>query len=280
MSYKTILVHLDCGPRRSERLALSIKIAEAFDAHLIGVFALEVMRIPAYAEAEAAPIMVTLEKKKRDEAAQQAEQEFRAAVRVRAVSNEWRVLPGEPVIAVTFTARCADLVVIGQLDPERYADTDCVPRYFTEDVVLEAGKPVLVVPYAGHFDHVGTRSMVAWKPTREASRAVRDTLSMLKRSDAAEVVSFERGKSPLPADEIARRDMARYLERHGVNAKVVGAAVDKLAVGEAILSRAADFGADSIVMGAYGHSRLRERVLGGATRTLLDSMTMPVFMSH
>jgi nucleotide-binding universal stress UspA family protein len=279
VSYKTILVHLDCGERRSERLALSIKIAEAFDAHLIGAFALDVMRIAAYAEAEAAPIMVALEKKRRDAAEQQAEQEFRAAVRVRAVSSEWRVLAGEPVIAVTFAARCADLVVIGQLEPDRY-EIDCVPRYFTEDVVLAAGKPVLVVPYAGHFAAVGARSMVAWKPTREASRALWDALPMLKRSDAAEVVSFERGKTTLPADEISRHDMSRYLDRHGVNAKVSGAAIDKLEVGEAILSRAADFGADSIVMGAYGHSRLRERVLGGATRTLLDSMTMPVLMSH
>jgi nucleotide-binding universal stress UspA family protein len=279
VSYKTIIVHLDCGERRTERLGLSVTIAEQFDAHLIGVFALDIMRIPSYAMAEEGPLIVGIERKRRAEAAQQAEREFRGKVASRVGKSEWRMLTGEPVAAVAFAARCADLVVIGQLDPNNY-ETDCVPRYFTEDVVLAAGKPVLVVPYAGHFAQVGKRSMVAWKPTREASRAVWDTLPMLQRCEAVEVALFEHGKDDLEGDEIGRRDMTRYLERHAVNAKIAGVAVDQIEVGEAVLSRAADFGADSIVMGAYGHSRLRERVLGGATRTVLESMTVPVFMSH
>jgi nucleotide-binding universal stress UspA family protein len=279
MSYKTIIVHLDCGPRRAERLRLGVAIAEAFDAHLIGLFALDVMRIPSYADAEAAPIIVELERKRRAEMAAEAESEFRDKLGARAVKSEWRVLTGEPVAAVVFTARCADLLLIGQLDPDNY-EADCVPRYFMEDVVLAAGKPVLVVPFAGHFARVGKRSMVAWKPVREASRAVSDALPMLRRADAVEVVSFERGKTASLDEEIARQDMARYMDRHTVNAKVSKTVLEALEVGEAILSRAADFGADSIVMGAYGHSRLRERVLGGATRTVLDSMTVPVLMSH
>jgi nucleotide-binding universal stress UspA family protein len=103
---------------------------------------------------------------------------------------------------------------------------------------------------------------------------------MLKRSEKVEVVSFESGKSALPTDEVAREDMARYLERHAVKAKVSRTGLGELNAGDAILSRAADLGADSIVMGAYGHSRVRERVLGGATRTVLDHMTVPVLMSH
>jgi nucleotide-binding universal stress UspA family protein len=139
---------------------------------------------------------------------------------------------------------------------------------------------VLIVPYAGHFADVGTRSMVAWNGAREASRAVSDALPMLKRSENVNVVSFESGKITLPADEVARKDMARYLERHGVKAKVSRTVLGELSAGDAILSRVTDLAADSIVMGAYGHSRVRERILGGATRIVLDHMTVPVLMSH
>src|SRR6476469_9774545 len=148
MAYKTILVHLDRGERRADRLRLAIALAERFDAHLIGMFALDIMRIPSYAESEAAPIITAIEKKKRDEAAQQAEREFNEAAGSRRAKTEWRTSTGEPVAAVTSVARCADLVVVGQSDPEHYAD-DCVPPYFVEDVVLETGKAVLVVPFAG-----------------------------------------------------------------------------------------------------------------------------------
>jgi nucleotide-binding universal stress UspA family protein len=279
VTYKTIIVHLDCGARRTERLRLAILLADAFDAHLIGVFALDVMRIPSYAMAEAGPVVLDIERKRREEAEAHAVREFRDATALRADNSEWRTFTGEPVAAVAFSARCADLLVIGQLDPNTY-ETDCIPAYFTEDVLLSAGKPVLVVPYAGRFDTFGRRPLVAWKPVREASRAVWDALPVLKRADTVEVASFERGKVASANDEVARNDMARYMQRHGINGRISRTPIETLKVGEAILSRAADLGADSIVMGAYGHSRLRERVLGGATRIVLDSMTVPVLMSH
>ncbi len=279
MSYKTIVVHLDCGERRSERLGLSVEIAAAFDAHLLGVFALDTMRVPAYALAEAGPAIMEIERRRRADAALQAEREFRERVANRVANAEWRTLAGDPVDAVTFCARCADLVVIGQLDPETY-EADCVPTYFVQDVVLGAGKPVLIVPFAGHFGQVGWRAMVAWNASREASRAVWDALPLLKRSEAVELVSFDANKTPIDPYEEARNEMKRYLARHAVNATASRLVLGEISVGDAILSRAADLAADSIVMGAYGHSRLRERVLGGATRTVLDSMTVPVLMSH
>ena len=194
MDYRTIIVHIDCGKRRAERLRLSAAIAEVFDAHLVGVFAVDIMRIPAYALPETAPIVMDTEAKRRAEAASEAEHEFRDVAGRRASKAEWRAFTGDPVAAVALNARCADLVVIGQFDPNSY-ETDCVPPYFTEDLVLSAGKPVLIVPYAGHFAQVGERPMVAWNGAREASRAVWDALPMLKRSDKVEVVSFESGKS-------------------------------------------------------------------------------------
>jgi nucleotide-binding universal stress UspA family protein len=281
MDYKTIVVHLDCGKRRSERLQLSVAIAEKFDAYLIGVFALEVLRIPPYAAAEAGPVIMGIEQKRRTEAEQAAKREFQEKVAGRTGKAEWREFAwGDAVASVTFSARCADLLVIGQLDPDNY-EADGLPPYFTEDVVLSAGKPVLVVPYAGHFPQVGDHPLVAWNGAREASRALADALPLLTRSETVDVVWFDRPKMPvLETDEVARRDVSRYLERHRVNAKVSQSVYEDLDVGDAIVSEASTQLADSIVMGAYGHSRLRERVLGGATRKVLDTMTVPVLMSH
>ena len=276
--YKTVVVHLDCGKRRSERLHLAISIAEQFSAYLIGAFALDPVRTQTYAEAEAAPILASLEQKQRAEAAQQAAREFRQAVESRVPASEWRSLRGDPVVGLTELAYYADLLVIGQHDPDSYL-SDGVPDHFADDVVMAAGKPVLVVPYAGHFPAIGRRSFIAWKRTREASRAISGALPLLKRSEAVEVGCFEDMSRASSDGDVDRLQLARYLEFHGIDAKVTMTPVE-IDFGSAILSRAADFGADSIVMGAYSHSRVRERVFGGATRTVLESMTMPVIMAH
>jgi nucleotide-binding universal stress UspA family protein len=280
MDYKTIVVHLDAGKRRSERLQLGVALAEVFDAHLIGVFALEVWRIPPYVVAEAGPVIIEVEEKRRAEAKQQAKREFAEKTARRSGKAEWRAYDwGDTVESVTLAARCADLVIIGQLDPDHY-EADGVPSYFVEDVVLAAGKPVLIVPFAGHFTQVGNHPLVAWNGTREASRALTDALPLLQRSDVVDVVTFERGQVAAETGAILRKEVGGYLERHRVNARVSRSAYEDLHVGDAIVSEAATRDADSIVMGAYGRSRLRERVLGGATRKVLDTMTVPVLMSH
>jgi nucleotide-binding universal stress UspA family protein len=279
MTYKTIVVHVGCGARRAERINLGVAIARTFDAHLIGVFALDIMRIPAYAAAEAAGLLQEIEEKRRKHEASQAEAEFRELVASRGEKAEWRAYTGDPVAAVAQSARCADLVVVGQIDPKEY-DADCVPREFVDDLVFAAGKPVLIVPYAGHFNDVGLRPLVAWNGSREASRAVWDALPLLRRSGNVEVTWFDSRKLVLDTEEAMRSDMSGYLARHDVNARVSRTTLGELDIGAAILSQAADVAADTIVMGAYGHARLRERVLGGATRALLDQMTVPVLMSH
>jgi nucleotide-binding universal stress UspA family protein len=280
MSYKTIVVHLDCGARRTERLDLALEIAEEFDSHLVGLFALDV--IPTPPVPEALPVILETERKRRDACIAQGEQEFQVRTARRVGKVEWRWSEGDAVGSVCFAARHADLVIIGQTDPDTYS-ADAVPPGFAADVVLSAGKPVLVVPFAGHFSAIGKRAFVAWNEAREAARAVTDALPVLKRAKAVDVVTFERPrKGPDLTDPLAaaRGETLRYLGRHGVNAKFSTHVSEDLDVGELILSRAADEAADSIVMGAYGHSRLRETILGGATRSVLKSMTVPVLMSH
>jgi len=277
MSYKTILVHLDAGKRVAARVAIANQLADTFDAHLTGLFALSAPRIPSYALAEAGPVVVEAEARYRAEAAQNAEAVFRAATARQARSAEFRGTTRDAVAAARLSARYADLVIAGQPEPEGSAG---VASDFAEELVLSAGRPVLLIPYAGDFAEVGRRVLVAWDAGREAARAVTDALPLLARASIVHVVAFDPRKGSADHGDVPGADIALLLARHGVKVSVAQQQSDEVDVGNQILSRAADMQSDLIVMGAYGHSRLRELVLGGVTRTLLDTMTVPVLMSH
>jgi nucleotide-binding universal stress UspA family protein len=277
MSYKTILVHLDAGKRVAERLAIANQLADTFDAHLTGLFALSAPRIPSYALAEAGPVVVEAEARYRAEATRNAEAAFRAATAQSVRSTEFRGTTRDALAAAQLSARYADLVIAGQPEPE---DSAGVASDFAEELVLSAGRPVLLIPYAGHFPEVGRRVLVAWNAGREAARAVTDALPLLARASIVQVVAFDPRKGGADHGDIPGADIALLLARHGVKVSIAQQQSKEVDVGNQILSRAADMQSDLIVMGAYGHSRLRELVLGGVTRTLLDTMTVPVLMSH
>jgi nucleotide-binding universal stress UspA family protein len=277
MNFKTILVHLDAGKRVAERVAIAKRLAEAFEAHLTGLFALSAPRVPSYALAEAGPVVIEAEARYRAEASRAAETAFRAATAQMARSAEFRATQRDALAAMQLSARYADLVVAGQPEPEANAG---VASDFAEELVLGAGRPVLFVPYAGTFPEVGRRVLVAWNTGREAARAVTDALPLLRRASLVQVVAFDPHKGGADHGDIPGADIALVLARHGVKVSVAQQQSADVDVGNQILSRAADMQSDLIVMGAYGHSRLRELVLGGVTRTLLDTMTVPVLMSH
>ena len=277
MSYKTILVHLDSGKRTAERVELALRLAETYDAHLVGQFALSAPRIPSYALAEAGPVVVAAEARFRAEAARAAQALFQKVTARLGRSAEWRTTTRDALAAMRLSSRYADLVVAGQRDPE---DGLGMAPDFAEELVLSAGRPVLFVPYAGHFEHVGRRILVAWNTGREAARAVTDALPLLQRASVVQLVAFDPRRGGADHGDIPGADIGLVLARHGVKVAVEQQQSDEVDVGNQILSRAADLEADLIVMGAYGHSRVRELVLGGVTRTLLDTMTVPVSMSH
>jgi nucleotide-binding universal stress UspA family protein len=211
-------------------------------------------------------------------AAEEAAQEFHDRLRQRRYTgkSEWHATTGDGFVALQLHARCADLLVAGQPDPKG----DGVPAWFSHELVMSIGRPVLYVPFAGRFDDCGTNVLVPWNGSREAARAVKDGLPFLRESRAAEVVTFDPDKlfpaiAPLPEP-----DMRAYFARHDAKVRVVTQTSGGIDIGSAILSRAAEKGADLIVMGAYSHSRVRELVLGGATRALFKSMTVPTLMSH
>lgn len=280
MNYKTIVVHLDRDARRTERLDLALSLVGEFDAHLIGLFALSAEHIPSAAMAEAGARIIEVQKQSRAEAAREAEAAFRSAVARRVgVRAEWRMSEADALVAMHTSARYADLLVVGQRD--RHANSDAgTERGFLDELVLSTGRPLLIVPYAGHFPRVGKKVLVAWNARSQATRAVTDALPLLARADSVQVMVFEPEGSRSSHGENPGADIALYLARHGVKASASRQFCSSDEVGVQILSRAADLDADLIVMGAYGHSRVRELVLGGVTRTLLDSMTVPVLMSH
>ena len=280
MAYRTILVGVDHDRRNAVRLGLGLGYARATGAHLVGLHVLPPPAVP-YAFGEASVSMVPeLIERERALAAERAgplRDAFDAACRREGLASyEWRVDEGDDADAFGRHARYADLTVVGQTEPDepeaRYA------AHLPERVALGGGGPVLVVPYAGDFATFGRRPLVAWNGSREAARAVRDALPLLQA--AREVVVLEVDPSE-GGPGVGAIEAAKLLARHGVRADAeYTVSGDGVGVGDVLLSRLSDFGCDAMVMGCYGHSRVRELVLGGATRSLLDHMTVPVLMSH
>lgn len=276
MSFKTILVHIDSGKRCSVRVDAGIRLALQHDAHLVGLQALMPFEPPGYVMAEMGPAIIEAQRQVAANEIARAETEFTRQAGAAGLRNvEWRAAVDDPVDAMTLHARYADMLVVGQTDA---GDSPHTPADFPERVVLAAGRPVLIIPAIGSFPSIGKRILVAWNPSREATRAVTDAIPLLRLADSVHIMAV----NPKPGQHgaVAGADIGLYLARHGVRVEVKtdhGAEID---VGNELLSRAADLDADLIVMGGYGHSRLKEWVLGGATRTILESMTVPVLMSH
>jgi len=276
--YKTILVHLDVGARTAARLDLACRLARRFDAHLAGVHALTEIRLPPYAavmtgqSGELAEFQAhaAVELRKRSEGV------FRKCVAAAGLTKtEYRASRADALAAVPLHARYADLVVAGQPDEK---DASGVEPDFVERLLLAAGRPVLIVPYVGSFADAGKRVLVAWNASREATRALTDSIPLLREAEAVHVIAFD--PAAAPHGEVPGADIGLYLARHGIKVTVSQQSAPDVDVGNQLLSRAADLDADLIVMGAWGHSRLTELVLGGVTQTILRSMTVPVLMSH
>lgn len=273
MAYADILVHVDDGAPCAVRLALADWLAGDQGARLIGVHVRPRPDLPAFVTAQYGAEVETAFIRYNDEAASRAKALFEALGPAEGAAREWRDTEGIVVAELCLHARYADLTVVGQADGEGAAG-------LPGSLVLDIGRPVLVVPYAGRFETVGRRALVAWNASREATRAVHDALPILKRAELVHVMAVNPHGGPDGHGDVPGADLCLHLSRHGVTAVCEHIASEDLAVGEMLLSRAADLDIDLIVMGAYGRSRLRELVMGGATRHLLRHMTVPVLMSH
>ncbi|WP_061159835.1 universal stress protein [Caballeronia temeraria] len=279
MTYRTILVHLDTSARAHPRLETALQLAKQFDAYVIGLYAVFEPNARAFNVMAGSAGYYDEYAAMRRERANALERLFHAELNRAGVSGEWLAPGGGADRAVPHHARCADLVIVGQDDP---GDAESfIGEGFREHLILSAGRPVLLVPYTGSFAAVGQFPMIAWDGGREAARAVHDALPLLKAAGRATIVTLDVHAGDARGERSAGGDIAACIARHGVEVEIVpGVAGTEASAGDVLLSRAADLGADLVVMGGYGHARLRELVLGGATRTFLESMTVPVLMSH
>lgn len=288
MALRDIMLHLDTGERCAERTRLAIHLAARDGAHLAGVFVVDVPPPGMTAGYEMAYAMGgsdSLFEQLRTQAIATAEPvraSFEAALRAAGVSGEWRMVEGLAPELLALHARYADLAIIGQPDPG--APYGTTAQDVTVSALLTSGRPVLSVPYAGRFPTLTGHALVAWNASREAARAVNDALPLLRACQKVTVLAINpeqgtsergiRGHGDMPA-----ADICLHLARHGINATAAQTVAPDISEGDALLSYAADISAELVVMGAYGHSRLREWAFGGVTRTMLRSMTLPVFMS-
>lgn len=268
---RSILLHVDDSKRLGVRAQLARQLAQTFGASVTAQHAAMPFLLRYPLTVESAAEAIALVEQADEEARRAARASFEAAVG-EAPNMVWSALACD---AFTFTNRAlyADLVIVGQRDDDDSAAGE-LPPDFVQNLIIDSGKPVLVVPKIGAITPEPRQVLIAWKETRESARAVMAALPWLRRAESVGIACF---------DDDARAAVTRlsgWLDAHGIATVSTAEGPPSDDVGEMLLSRAFDVGAELLVMGCYGHSRAREWVLGGVTRTLLQSMTLPVLMVH
>jgi nucleotide-binding universal stress UspA family protein len=259
-------------------MEFAVSAAAVFKAHAAGVAFVYDPIVPAMADMYGMPAQVVESQRAENEkAAKAAVDRFNEAARRAALSAEARTLDAPVATAPGIFAQIArrfDLSIVGQPEPDKPE----LDRLVVEAALFETGRPLLVVPYiqrAGlELDHV----MLCWDGSRSAARAAADAMPFILRAKAVEIVIV--ASEPAKSDELPGADMAHHLARHGARVELKRIVTSETDVASTILSHAADNSADFLVMGGYGHSRLREFILGGVTRGILASMTIPTLLSH
>ena len=273
---KDVVVNLSGATPQDFAAEYAVSVAKTFGAHVTGIAFVYEPVIPDTVMGGIPTDLIEIQREENTKAAKAAVDRFEAAAKTNDVSAAARMLDASLAgAATTFgqIARRFDISVVGQASPERGAAEELM----IEGALFESGRPLIVVPYIQKQGLKLDRVILSWDGGRMAARAIADAMPLLARAKAVDlVIVTERGKN----EEITGVTMSEHLARHGVAAAVKRIAKGDIAVQDAILDYVADSGADLIVMGGYGHSRLREFILGGVTRSILKSMTVPVLMSH
>ncbi|RYI90899.1 MAG: universal stress protein, partial [Acetobacteraceae bacterium] len=262
MRFKDILVTLDPSEQSATRLTLAADLARRHDAHLTGLLVVDVMTPMLMAGDGGAAVLGDLLAQMREDAlaaAATVETVFRETLRRQGLAGEWRLVEGFGPGQVAMQARYADLTILGQPDPDGgQADAAAM----LEQAIFASGRPVLVVPYAGQFGSIGHKVLVGWNAGREAARALNDALPILAQAESVTVFAINPAAGEAAHGEEPGADIALHLARHGVTVAVERTEARGIEPGAILLNQAADTMADLLVVGAYGHSRLREMVLG------------------
>lgn len=274
---RDLVVNLSVAAERDPASEFALSVASTFTAHAAGIAFLYDPIIPAVLMDGVPPDVIDTQRAENQRAANAATSRFDAAARLASVLSETRTVESSIAGAATRFAHIArrfDLSIVAQAQPESNGPEALI----VEQALFDSGRPVLVVPYIQSAPFKADRVLLCWDGSRPAARAAADAMPFLSRAKLVEVFIVESGK--LKSDEIPGADIAEHLARHNRNVSVTRTTSGDIDVASVILSHAADTGADMLVMGGYGHSRLREFILGGATRDILNSMTVPTLMSH
>lgn len=281
MSYRDIAVHLTLDPRNEMRTRLAIILARRFGARVSGLYTVPPPNVPYYMGEYIPTELIQKQMDEAQRASVGAREKFLATCQDAGVEHRWLSSDMAPVEALRLGARASDIVIVGQPDPDP-SDPASIP-YGTDvlphELALQAGRPVLAVPHTGEFGEIGRNILVAWNGKREAARAVHDAMPLLRGAESVHLLAVapeKKGRTPLA-------DIAEHLQRHGIrlqSAVIDGNGSGQKRVGQILMAEAQGRGADMMVMGAFGHSRLREMVFGGVTETVLSGMTLPVLLSN
>jgi len=284
MPIKSLLVHLATEAQAGDLMGIAASIAETSTAHLTALHVVPDAFIPAAVPPEVVGELIESQREANAATATKIEQRYKVAAGGLRVPVELRKVEAhqESVADVVIrNGRPMDLIVLGQsqykLDVFSGIDT-------SEEIMLRAGRPVLMVPLKGHNGPIGKRILIAWKDTKEAARAVFDAMPFLTEADAVYILTIKqpagRGKAAAASKSIPAADLAASLAHHEVPCEIVEKSGPDSTVGEEILAEVKARRCDLVVMGGYGHSRLREVIFGGTTHNLFETMPVPVLMSH
>jgi nucleotide-binding universal stress UspA family protein len=274
---KDIIVNLSVTKNGSTVGNFAVSVAAALQAHLTGIAFIYDPVVPISGTGYIPADVIESQRADNETAADAAIKDFNAATDRAGISAEPQRLTASLTGAGDQFARMArrfDLAIVGQAQPEM----STMEQIIGETTLFESGRPMIMVPYIQKAPFKTGNVMICWDGSRTAARAVADAIPILGKSSSIEIVSVtsERGKE----DEIEGVDIGQHLARHGLKVDVHRISRGNIDVADALLSHAADSAADLMVMGGYGHSRLREFVLGGVTRSIFQSMTLPVLLSH
>ncbi len=275
---RDLIINLAISTKRDPAREYALTIADVFEAHTVGLAFIYDYALPGHVLGAIPAEVAAQAKREYQEAVDAAVDAFHAAAKRSLLSAEHivdTVFERDAPLALANAARRFDLSVITQSEPGGVNNDRLI-----EGLLFESGRPVIVVPYIQRDALKLDRVVCCWDGSRPAARAINDALPFLTKAGAADLLIVVNEKTKNDEHEIRGVRMGEHLARHNINVEVQTRIAPDIDVASTILSHAADFGATMIVMGAYGHSRVREFILGGATRGILTSMTVPVLMSH
>lgn len=279
MEFKNILVHLDHSSGCNNRLDIAFELARKFDAQLTGLFIVPDYVVPSYVEAQISVDLITDVTEKAVARAKDTLAGYQKLADDSGVSMEAHVVEGQVIPILREHTKYSDLLLLGQDQPD---DPDNSSYGLADALLFEGACACMVVPHSGKLEAPGKRVLLTWNASRESARALREAMPFLTRAETVVVLSSEPdgGDSETARGHPHAQELDRLLKSHGIEAVSSGISDTDITITDAIIGQAADMNADMIIMGAYGHARLREIILGGVTRDLLKQSPVPLFLAH